>query len=146
MVGKGEPAPDFEAPTQDGTPLRLSSLRGHPVVLYFYPAADTPGCTTESKSFRDHYPQLQAKNVRIVGISTDTVDAQCDFAKKYALPFPLVADHSKAIATKYGVLRDSGRARRVTFFIDEHGQVVDVVDSGSPDPHLARAKQLYLGS
>ncbi|MCI4350613.1 MAG: peroxiredoxin [Thermoplasmata archaeon] len=146
MVAPGDPAPDFEAPNQDGKPLKLSSLRGHPVVLYFYPAADTPGCTVESKAFRDHYAELQAKGVHVVGVSTDTVDAQCDFAKKYALPFPLVADHSKAISKNYGVLRDSGRARRVTFFIDPKGKVVDVVDAGAPDPHIARAKKLYLAN
>ena len=145
MVGVGDLAPDFEAPTQDGSPLKLSSLRGSPVVLYFYPKADTPGCTTESKAFRDHYAELTSKKVHVVGISTDTVDAQCKFAEKYSLPFPLVADHNRAIATKFGVLRDSGTARRVTFFLDGAGKVVDLVDSGSPDPHIARARKLYLG-
>jgi peroxiredoxin Q/BCP len=145
MVGVGDLAPDFEAPTQDGSPLKLSSLRGSPVVLYFYPKADTPGCTIESKAFRDHYAELQSKKVHVVGVSTDTVDAQCKFAEKYSLPFPLVADHSRAIATEFGVLRDSGTARRVTFFIDPKGKVVDMVDSGSPDPHIAKARKLYLG-
>lgn len=146
MVAKGEPAPDFDAPTQDGTPLKLSSLRGAPVVLYFYPQADTPGCTVESKAFRDHYAELVAKHVHVVGVSTDTVDDQCAFAEKYQLPFPLVADHARTIAKEYGVLRPSGRANRVTFFIDPKGVVADIVEAGAPGPHVDKAVALYLKS
>ncbi|MCI4336522.1 MAG: peroxiredoxin, partial [Thermoplasmata archaeon] len=73
MPVKGEMAPDFEAPTHDGHPIKLSGLRGHPVVLYFYPEADTPGCTRESKGFRDEYAEFQAKGIAIVGVSTDSV-------------------------------------------------------------------------
>jgi peroxiredoxin Q/BCP len=144
MVGQGELAPDFEAPQQDGKPLKLSSYRGHPLILYFYPQADTPGCTVESKSFRDIYPQLQAKGVAVVGVSTDDVADQKAFCTKYNLPFPLVADSTKKVATSYGVLRPSGRANRVTFYLDAHGKVLDVVAAGSPDPHLAKAKALFL--
>jgi thioredoxin-dependent peroxiredoxin len=144
MVSIGDVAPDFEAPTQNGTPLRLSSLRGNPVVLYFYPKADTPGCTIESKGFRDAYPEFQAQQVRVVGVSVDDCPAQQAFAQKYGLPFPLVADTTKAVSTLYGVLGPRGSARRVTFLIDGAGKVVDVVDTGSPDPHVAKARARFL--
>jgi len=144
MIAPGDTAPDFEAPIQDGTPFKLSSLRGAPVVLYFYPKADTPGCTIEAKGFRDHYAEYRAKKVHVVGVSTDDCPEQQAFAGKYGLPFPLVADRSKAVATAYGVLSPRGVARRVTFLIDAKGKVVDVVDNSSPDPHLDRARTLFL--
>jgi len=144
MIAAGDTAPDFTAPNQDGTPFRLSSLRGSPVVLYFYPKADTPGCTIESKGFRDVHAEFAAKKVRIVGVSVDDCPAQKAFAQKYGLPFPLVADSSKAVATAFGVLGPRGSARRVTFLIDPNGKVLEVVDASSPDPHLERARARFL--
>jgi thioredoxin-dependent peroxiredoxin len=144
MIATGEKAPDFEAPNHDGTPFRLSSLLGTPVVLYFYPKADTPGCTVESKGFRDVYKEFQAHHVQVVGVSTDDCPAQKAFRDKYGLPFPLIADETKQVATLYGVLGPRGNARRVTFLIDATGKVVEVVDSGSPDPHLERARAVFL--
>ncbi len=144
MVAVGELAPDFEAPNQDGSPFRLSSLRGAPVILYFYPKADTPGCTIEAKGFRDRYQEFQGKKVRVVGVSTDDCPEQKAFQQKYGLPFPLIADRTKAVATKFGVLGPRGNARRVSFFLDEQGKVVEVVDTSSPDPHLERARARYL--
>jgi thioredoxin-dependent peroxiredoxin len=144
MVAIGEAAPDFEAPTQDGTPLKLSSLRGAPVVLYFYPKADTTGCTIEAKGFRDAYPEFQSGKVHVVGVSVDDCPAQQAFAEKYGLPFPLVADTSKAVSTLYGVLGPHGVARRVSFFIDAGGKVVEVVDPGTPEQHVAKARARFL--
>jgi thioredoxin-dependent peroxiredoxin len=144
MVAVGDTAPDFTAPNQDGTPFRLSSLRGSPVVLYFYPKADTPGCTTESKGFRDEHAEYLAHKVHVVGISVDDCPAQKAFAQKYGFPFPLIADTTKTVATAYGVLGPRGSARRVTFLIDGKGKVVEVIDAGSPDPHLARARARFL--
>lgn len=146
MVGPGEMAPEFDGTTHTGARLTLSALRGHAVVLYFYPKADTPGCTTESKALRDIYPQLQARGVEVVGVSVDSVDDQRAFAEKCQLPFPLVADLSQAIARSYGVLRANGSARRVTFFLDGEGRVREVVDAGAPAPHLERTRALYLDS
>lgn len=145
MIGIGEMAPEFDGKTHTGGRLRLSGLRGRSVVLYFYPEADTPGCTTESKGLRDVYPALRERGVEVVGVSVDPVPDQCAFAEKYALPFPLLADDSREIAGQYGVLGDGGRARRVTFFIDPEGRVRDVVDAGSAKPHLERTRTLYLG-
>ena len=144
MPTPGEPAPDFDAPTHDGGHLALSSLRGHPVILYFYPEADTPGCTRESKGFRDIYGELQQKHVAVVGVSTDDVQKQCDFAEKYNLPFPLVADSAKKVATAYQVLRDSGRANRVTFFIEPDGKIADVINVSDAAVHVERARKKYL--
>ena len=146
MPSAGDVAPDFEAPTADSRTLRLSSLRGSPVVLYFYPEADTPGCTVESKGFRDIYPELKAHHVEVVGVSVDDVQKQCDFAEKYGLPFPLVADKTKAVATAYGVLRPSGKARRVTFFLGPDGKITDVIDSSDAPAHVERARRKFLSS
>lgn len=144
MVAVGEKAPDFEAPDQDGTAFKLSSLRGSPTVLYFYPKADTPGCTAESKGFRDHYAEFRARGVAVVGVSVDDCPEQKAFAKKYGLPFPLVADRSKKVSGQFGVLGPHGTARRVSFFLDKDGSVLEVVDSSSAETHLARARARFL--
>lgn len=146
MVAVGEVAPKFAAPDQDGTPFSSDSLRGKRVVLYFYPAADTPGCTIEAKGFRDELPQYRTAGVAIIGVSTDDCPAQKKFATKYGLTFPLLADSTKEIATTFGVLRPSGTARRVTFLIEKDGTVAEVVDTSSVDEHLARARARFLTS
>ena len=146
MVAVGEPAPDFTAPDQDGKPFHLASLRGSPVVLYFYPKADTPGCTIESKGFQAHLGEFAAKGVRIVGVSVDDCPAQKAFAGKYGLQFPLVADAKKEVAGRYGVLGPRGSARRVSFQIDAAGRVVEIVDTPSPDPHVEKARARFLAT
>jgi peroxiredoxin Q/BCP len=146
MVVAGEVAPEFEAPDQDGVPFRLSSLRGSPVVLYFYPKADTPGCTIESKGFQEHLGEFAARGVRVVGVSVDDCPAQKAFAGKYGLRFTLIADAKKEVAGRYGVLGPRGVARRVTFLIDRAGKVVEVVDTSSPDPHVAKARARFLAT
>jgi len=143
MVAIGEKAPDFDAQDHSGTAFRFSSTRGAPVVLYFYPKADTPGCTIEAKGFRDVYPDFAAKNVRVVGVSTDECAEQQAFRDKYGLPFPLIADHDKKVASLYGVLGPHGNARRVTFLIDPQGTVREVVE-GAPDVHVQRARTAFL--
>ena len=144
MTAKGDAAPDFDARDHDGKPFRLSSLKGSPIVLYFYPKADTPGCTIEGKGFRDVYPEYLAKHVAIVGISVDDCPAQQAFRNKYGFPFPLIADADQKVSGLYGVLGPHGTARRVSFLIDGNGKVLDVVE-GSPDVHLRRAAETFLG-
>lgn len=144
MLAAGDTAPDFVAPDQDGAPFRFSSLKGSPVVLYFYPKADTPGCTIETKGFRDVQPEYKARHVQIVGVSVDDCPAQKAFAQKYRIGFPLIADRSKSVAAAYGVLGPRGLARRVTFLIGPDGKILEVVDASSPDPHLERAKARFL--
>jgi peroxiredoxin Q/BCP len=144
MVETGQLAPDFVAPDQDGKPFKLSSLRGSPTVLYFYPAADTPGCTIEAKGFQNYLSEFAAKKVHIVGVSTDDCPAQKAFADKYSLRFPLIADSKKEVATLYGVLKNNSVARRVTFLIDATGKVVEIVDNSPADTHVVRARERFL--
>jgi thioredoxin-dependent peroxiredoxin len=143
MVAIGDTAPDFEALDHSGASFQFASTRGAPVVLYFYPKADTPGCTLEGKGFRDVYPEYQARHVRIVGVSTDDCAAQQAFRDKYGLPFPLIADPDQKVSKLYGVLSPGGHAKRVSFLIDAQGKVMEVVEGG-PDVHLARAKARFL--
>ena len=144
MVAKGDAAPDFEALDHAGKPFHFASLRGTPVVLYFYPKADTPGCTIEGKGFRDVYADYQAKHVQVVGVSVDDCAAQQAFRQKYGFPFPLIADKDQKVSRLYGVLAPGGHAKRVTFLIDANGTVMETVE-GSPDHHLTRAGEVFLG-
>lgn len=146
MVAVGEIAPDFEAPDQDAKPFRLASLRGSPVVLYFYPQADTPGCTIESQGFQEHLAEFTGKGIRVVGVSVDDCPAQRAFANKYGLRFPLVADTKKEVTGRYGVLGPSGRARRVTFMMDRDGKVLEVVDGSPATKHVERARARFLAA
>ena len=127
MLQVGEPLPEFEAQTSDGCPIRTAALLGKPVVVFFFPRAFTPGCVRETKAFRDEYPGLARKGARIVGISTDPLDAQCRFAEWAGVPFPLVADATGAIAKAFGVLWPLvGVCKRVTFVADADGIVRNV--------------------
>lgn len=127
-VKAGDQAPDFEGPTSDGSRLGLKNFTGKKnVVLYFYPKDDTPGCTREACSFRDNLQPVRNMDAEIVGVSLDSIQSHDRFAKKYGLPFPLISDKDKRIATAYGVLRDIGLStNRVTFIIDKNGKVAKI--------------------
>lgn len=113
-------APDFEADSFDGRKVRLSELRGRPVVLYFFPKAFTPICTIETARFRDNYAELSDLGAEVIGVSTDRLDTQCEFGRRQQVNFPLLADPERRIASAYGVLWPLlPRARRVTFVIAE---------------------------
>jgi thioredoxin-dependent peroxiredoxin len=142
MIETGQPAPDFELPDQNGNPVRLSELRGRRVVLYFYPKADTPGCTTQACGIRDHQADYDAAGATILGVSPDPVKAVKKFHDKYALSFDLLADSDHAVADQYGVWVEKsmyGRKywgnARATFVIDEEGIVRHVVPKASPKTH-----------
>ncbi len=139
MIAVGDAAPEFQGTTGDGTSLSLSSLKGRPVVLYFYPKAHTSGCRLETRGFAEHYPELQRAGIQVVGVSVDSVEDQKSFAAECGAAFPLVADHDRTIARAYGVLGLLGVARRVTFFVGPDGRVEDVVEGMRPGPHVARA-------
>lgn len=139
MLAVGTVAPDFTGPTADGSPFTLSSLRGRPVVLYFYPKASTPGCTQEARGFTEHYPEFVRAGVAVVGVSVDSVEAQARFRDQCAIPYPLLADRDRSIARRYGVLGLLGVAKRVTFFLDPDGRIVDVLEGILPGPHVRRA-------
>lgn len=139
MLAVGDSAPDFEGTTGAGTRLRLSGLRGKPVVLYFYPKAGTYGCTRESTEFARAYPALQAKGAEVVGVSVDNTNDLKGFAESCSLPFPLVSDSERAISRQYGVLGAFGYARRVTFLISPDGRIDEVIASPLPGPHVRRS-------
>ncbi|MCI4373172.1 MAG: redoxin domain-containing protein, partial [Thermoplasmata archaeon] len=117
MLNVGDTAPDFTAPSAGGTMFQLSSLRGQPVILFFFPRANSLGCTIETRAFADHFSEFQAAGVSVVGVSVDPLSAQKLFATKCDVAFPLVSDGDKSIAKSYGVLGFLGFARRVTFFL-----------------------------
>jgi peroxiredoxin Q/BCP len=122
----GQAAPDFRLPDQNGLQHALQDFRGKYLVLYFYPKDDTPGCTQEACAFRDDLNQLTAMGAQVVGVSVDDSNSHAEFAKKYHLPFPLLADKSGAVAASYGALLNLGIlkvARRYTFLIDPQGNI-----------------------
>jgi peroxiredoxin Q/BCP len=127
-VNVGDKAPKFEGPTADGTRLGLKDLVGKKnVVLYFYPKDDTSGCTKEACSFRDNVQPIRSMGAEIVGVSLDSVESHKKFTTKYRLPFPLISDKGKHIATAYGVLKDTKTStKRVTFLIDKNGKIAKI--------------------
>lgn len=143
MIPIGTAAPDFEAPDSLGRSFRLSSLRGHRVILYFFPKAFTLGCTVETERFAALAPELEPDGVRIVGVSVDPPEVQGRFAERCRAPFPIVSDRSRAIARSYGVLSFLGVARRVTFFLTADGTVEEVAVGLGPGPHVTAARALY---
>ncbi len=141
---EGEEAPDFSLPTQtQDTPIRLSDYRGkNSVVLYFYPKDDTPGCTTESCTFRDMLEEYAELGAVIFGVSLDDVDSHRKFADKFKLPFPLLADTDNAVSDAYGVYKEknlygkkSMGIERTTFIIDREGNIAKVYPRVKVDQH-----------
>ena len=142
MVTEGQEAPDFTLPDQDGNEVTLSELRGQPVVLYFFPKADTPGCTAQACGVRDHRNDYEGTGARVVGVSPDTVTSQRKFADKYGLDFTLLADENHEVADLYGVWGEKkmyGKTymgvSRETFLIDSEGKVVKIFPKVSPKTH-----------
>jgi peroxiredoxin len=124
MISIGEPLPDFERRATDGTVVSPRSLRGRILVIYFFPKAFTPGCTRETKAFRDEYPALAKCGAEIVGVSTDTWVQQCKFAEWAGVTFPMIADEGGLLGKLFGVLWPLvGLPRRVTFVADPDGIV-----------------------
>lgn len=130
-IREGDAAPDFTLPKQDGTAVRLHDLiQKGPVVLYFYPKDDTPGCTAEACSFRDSYEDFKDAGAEVVGVSSDSADKHRAFADKHRLPFTLVADEGGKVRKAYGVPSTLGLLPgRVTYVIDRSGKVVHVFNS-----------------
>ena len=134
----GEAAPDFRLQDQHGDWHALGEYRGKWVALYFYPRDDTPGCTTEACAFRDNIFAFRELGAEIVGVSLDDVNSHKEFADKHSLPFTLLADPEGETARSYGVLRNLGVtsvARRESFLIDPHGQIVKHYGRVDPDEH-----------
>ncbi len=142
MIAEGERAPDFTLADQDGEPVALSGLAGHTVVLYFYPKADTPGCTTQACGIRDHSADYDASGAVVLGVSPDSVEDVKRFHGKQGLNFTLLADADHAVADMYGTWVEKnmyGRkymgVQRATFIIDPEGTVARVFPKVSPKTH-----------
>ncbi len=155
MRAEGQAAPDFTLPDQNGDEVSLSDLRGQTLILYFYPRADTPGCTAQACGVRDHIADYGAAGARVIGISPDSVEDVAKFADKHELEFTLLADADHEVAEAYGTWiekrRPPGRAQgsasgsnygrtywgvqRATFIIDPEGQIARVFPKVSPQTH-----------
>lgn len=149
MLNPGDQAPDFTLPDQHGTPVTLSELRGKPVVLYFYPKADTPGCTTQACGIRDRRPEYDEADAVVLGVSPDPVKAVSKFDDKYGLGFTLLADETHEVAESYGVWVEKsmyGRTymgnERTTFVIGPDGAIKDIFRKVKPAEH----DELVLGA
>jgi len=142
VLERGEIAPDFTLPDQDGNEVTLSALRGRSVVLYFYPRADTPGCMTQACGVRDHRADYEAAGAVVLGVSPDSVQAIRRFADRYDLGFTLLADANHAVAERYGVWvekslygKKSWGVQRATFIVDRNGAIARVFGKVSPATH-----------
>lgn len=145
MIEEGTPAPDFELATDDGGRVRLSELRGRPVVLYFYPKDDTPGCTAQACELRDEYSHFQERGTVVLGVSPDDETSHARFRAKYSLPFTLLADPDHKVAEQYGVWGEreyGGRKymgiKRSTFVIDPAGRVAKALYGVKPEGHAEK--------
>lgn len=141
-------APDFQLTADDGSAVRLSDLRGSRVILFFYPRADTPGCTTEACEFRDLSPQIEEQGAVVLGISPDAVEEVRKFREKFDLPYRLLADSDHAVAEAYGVWKEKSMygkkymgVERSTFVIDAEGQIAQIYRKVSPKGHAGQVLQ-----
>ena len=142
MIEEGTAAPTFTLETDGGDSVSLESLRGKPVVLYFYPRDDTPGCTTQACGIRDAWREFEARGAIVLGVSPDSATSHVKFRKKYGLPFTLLADEDHSVAEAYGVWVEKSMAgktymgiERSTFVIDADGNVAKIMRRVKPDTH-----------
>ena len=147
-LSPGDTAPDFTLPDPDGTAVSLSSLRGSKVVLYVYPAASTPGCTTQACDFRDNIASLRSAGYQVLGLSPDTLEAQRRFRDEEHVPYPLLSDPSREVIDAYGAWGEKKRygktvtgILRSTFVIDEHGAVEKAMYNVKATGHVAKLRK-----
>ena len=141
----GDKAPNFEAQDQDGNTIKLSDYKGKKLVVFFYPKANTPGCTAEACDLRDHYKELQDAGYSLLGVSADTEKSQRNFSEKFEFPFPLLADVDKEVINAFGVWgpkqfmgKEYDGIHRKTFIIDENGTVERVIDKVKTKEHASQ--------
>jgi thioredoxin-dependent peroxiredoxin len=149
ILQAGHKAPDFTLQTDKGETVSLSQFTGRKVVLFFYPKANTSGCTTEACSFRDEYADFQSKGIVVLGISPDSVKAQSNFSSKYDFPYHLLADTEHTVAEAYGVWalkkmygKEYYGIARTTFLIGEDGNILHVFEKVKPEGHAQEVLQL----
>jgi peroxiredoxin Q/BCP len=145
VVEEGQEAPDFELASDAGERVRLSQFRGNPVVLYFYPKDDTPGCTAQACGIRDSFDDFEQRGAVVLGVSPDDESSHVRFKQKYGLPFTLLADPDHEVSEQYGVWGERkymGKTymgvERSTFLIDENGRIAKVMRRVKPDTHAER--------
>jgi thioredoxin-dependent peroxiredoxin len=140
MLKVGDPAPDFTATSHDGRTISLTDFRGRKVLLWFFPEADTPGCTLEGRGFRDHQEYFDDNNIQLLGAGFDSVERNAEFARKHDFKFPLLCDVDRNLAIAYGACADP-KARyceRISILIDETGTIARVYDQVDPRDHPAK--------
>ena len=150
MIKVGANAPAFKTTDANGETVSLKDLRGHKVVLYFYPKDDTPGCTKEACSFRDAFSKFKKRGITVLGVSPDSEKSHKKFETKYKLPFTLLADTDRSIAEAYGVWGEKkfmGRTymgvHRTTFLIDEKGKIKKVFEKVKPEDHASEVLEAF---
>jgi peroxiredoxin Q/BCP len=143
MLEEGKKAPEVNLKDQDNNPVSLSDFKGQKVVLYFYPKDDTTGCTKEACSFRDEFPKFEKLNIKVIGVSPDSVESHKKFAEKYNLPFTLLSDEDKQTVEAYDVWKQKsmyGRnymgVERTTYIIDENGKIQKVFPKVKVENHI----------
>lgn len=132
MLNPGTKAPNFSAPDQEGNVHKLSDHYGQWLVLYFYPRDNTPGCSQEACAFRDSYQDFKKRDIEVIGVSTDSVESHEKFAKKYELPFPILADKNKEIVSAY---QANGLVRRISYLINPDGFIAKIYPKVHPQEH-----------
>lgn len=142
---KGNKAPNFSAKDQDGNTHTLADYKGKKLVVFFYPKANTPGCTAEACDLRDNYDRFQANNYALLGVSADNAKAQSSFKNKFEFPFPLLADEDKSVIQAFGVWgpkkfmgKEYDGINRTTFVIDENGSIEEVISDVKTKAHAAQ--------
>jgi len=150
MLKEGSKAPAFKLKNDEGNVVSLSDFKGKKVVLYFYPKDNTPGCTTEACDFRDNIKSLNSKDVVVIGVSKDSVEAHQKFKTKYELPFMLLSDEEKSVLEKYEVWKEKNMygkkvmgVERTTFLIDEEGKIIKIFPKVKVEGHVAEVMK-YL--
>ena len=152
MLKEGSAAPAFKTTDADGNTVELADFRGQKVVLYFYPKDDTPGCTKEACSFRDAFADFKKRGIKVLGVSLDNETSHQKFAKKYKLPFTLLADTDRSISEAYGTYGQKkfmGRTymgmHRMTFLIDEKGKIKKIFGKVKPEEHASEVLKAFGG-
>ena len=142
---KGDKAPNFSAKDQDGISHSLSDYKGKKLVVFFYPKANTPGCTAEACDLRDNFGRFEANNYALLGVSADNAKAQSNFKNKYEFPFPLLADEDKSVIQAFGVWgpkkfmgKEYDGIHRTTFVIDENGVIEEVISEVKTKAHASQ--------
>jgi peroxiredoxin Q/BCP len=140
MLKVGDRAPEFTLPAHDGRIISSADLRGRKLLLWFYPAASTPGCTVEGRGFRDHQSYYDENQIQILGVSFDSTEANAAFARNNGFNYPLLSDTARETALAYGACSDrkAPSPQRVSFLIDEEGRIARVYDQVDPRDHPAR--------